>query len=308
VNTSLDTVRVAAAGAGTYYYPQFVARALGFFADEGLNVEVDVLGGGPGVPRSVASGKADIGLGGIWSTLMYREHVYRDPPEAPFAFAQMCIRSPGIVLAREPQPGFEWAALEGKVLVSPVGSPGPLLLLHDILRNSRVKPDRVRFIQDFQADEASTLFRGGMGDLFVAMPPLAEQLQDAGVGCEVANLASLGEYPWSVFFARKEFLDRTDRAAGRFATAIRRALQWCLAHEPEEEPAIAQRHFPNLRLELVAASVRACRNRGLWIDSVRVDEPALTRWQELIVEGGYIDAPRPFADAVDSRAADQAHA
>ena len=40
----MDIVRISATGAGVNYFPEFVARELGFFADEGLDVTVEVLG------------------------------------------------------------------------------------------------------------------------------------------------------------------------------------------------------------------------------------------------------------------------
>ena len=42
----MDIVRVSATGAGVNYFPEFIARELGFFADEGLEAKVEVLGNG----------------------------------------------------------------------------------------------------------------------------------------------------------------------------------------------------------------------------------------------------------------------
>ena len=44
----MDIVRISSTGAGVNYFPEFVARELGFFADEGLDVKVEVLRKRPG--------------------------------------------------------------------------------------------------------------------------------------------------------------------------------------------------------------------------------------------------------------------
>jgi len=65
-----DGIRVSATGAGVNYSPEFLARELGYFEDEDLDVVTEAPGHGPYVPRALADGGADIGLGGIWRPLM----------------------------------------------------------------------------------------------------------------------------------------------------------------------------------------------------------------------------------------------
>src|SRR6266536_2165483 len=189
-----DTVRIAATGAGISYFPEFVARELGFYADEGLDVQVQVIGNGPGVPVSVASGAADIGLGGSWLPVMYRGRLASFYP-----FAQVCIRSPAVLLARTPRPGFAWPDLIGEAVVIPSGSPGASLLINHTLRSEGIDPGQVAFIQDFLAEEAGPLFSGGLADYYVGMPPASDLMLARGTAFEVLDLAALGEYPWSIF-------------------------------------------------------------------------------------------------------------
>ena len=67
-----EALRVSATAAGISYYPEHVARVLGFFEDEGLVVTTEAPGHGPWVTRAVLGGQADMALGGIWRPLMYR--------------------------------------------------------------------------------------------------------------------------------------------------------------------------------------------------------------------------------------------
>ena len=178
------------------------------------------------------------------------------------------------------------------------------MLLSGILRRENIDPCAIRFVGDFFTEEATNLFKGGFGDFFVGRQPASTLMARNGIGSVVADFADAGEIPWSIFYAKPEFLNRSDNVAGRFAKAIKRALVWILDHEPEDAPGVFQKYFAQYSPELVAESVRSCRARGMWVRSVRISEPGLMRWQEMIVrEGRLIDAPMSYSEIVDSRAA-----
>jgi NitT/TauT family transport system substrate-binding protein len=206
-------------------------------------------------------------------------------------------------MARQPVPDFTWADLIGKAVLIPSGSPGASLLINHTLRSEGIDPGRVAFIQDFLAEEAGPLFTGGLADFYVGMPPASDLMIARGTAYEVLDLAGLGEYPWSIFYAMKPFLDREDQVAGRFAKAIQRGLTWCLTHDPAEATPVIEKHFGKHDPALVVASARSIKARGLWHPSVRVTEDAMMHWQELIAEGRYIEAPLPYEEAIDTRAA-----
>ena len=58
------TVRLSEVTHSVFYAPQYVALEQGFFADEGLNIELTNGGGADKVMTAVLTGQADIGLAG----------------------------------------------------------------------------------------------------------------------------------------------------------------------------------------------------------------------------------------------------
>ena len=58
------TVRLSEVTHSVFYAPQYVAMSQGFFADEGLDIELSNGGGADKVMTAVVSGGADIGLAG----------------------------------------------------------------------------------------------------------------------------------------------------------------------------------------------------------------------------------------------------
>ena len=63
-NDNLTKVKVAEVTHSVFYAPQYVAHALGYFEDEGLDVELNLVPGADKVTAAVLSGDANIGLCG----------------------------------------------------------------------------------------------------------------------------------------------------------------------------------------------------------------------------------------------------
>lgn len=295
-----DGIRVSATGSGVNYSPEFLARELGYFEDEDLDVVTEAPGHGPYVPRALADGGADIGLGGIWRPLMYRGRLSTFVP-----FTQLCLRCPNHVLAREPGTAFGWSDLVGRKVLVPDGSPTPFIYLVAILKGKGIDASAVRFIRDFHAAETEDLYRGGLGDFVVTASPLSEVLEDQGLGRRVADLGEAGgPVPWSVYYSLPAFLARPDNAAGRFGRAIQRALAWTRAHDAADAPGVFAGQYPNVRPELVVDAWRRYRAGGMWSETIRLDADAFARWQETIIANHLIDAPFAYTDAFDTRVAD----
>jgi NitT/TauT family transport system substrate-binding protein len=299
-----DLVRVAHSGSGIYYAPDYLALEMGFFTEEGLQVEAEVPGGAR-LGGYLSSGRADIALGGIWRPLMYLNRL-----ETLLAFAMLCTRNPQVLVGRTApaDDGFDWTNLHGKSVILPAGAPSPWMFLSGILQKSGADLSKVLFIRDLQEEETTRLFRAGLGDFYLTMPPLSEELVAEGYHVAVTLAEAGGPVPWSVYYATPEFLAHQGRLAHRFAKAIKRAQCWLLAHEPGEMAEPLRGYFSTTDAKLLAGSIALARQRGVWTDSVRIPEGDLMRWQETMVQYGLIDRPFTYRDIVDPGPADAAEA
>ena len=68
-NDKLTKVRVAEVAHSVFYAPQYLADALGYFKDEGLDVDIQLANGADAVMAAVLSGDADIGFCGTEATI-----------------------------------------------------------------------------------------------------------------------------------------------------------------------------------------------------------------------------------------------
>jgi len=68
-DTELEKVKVAEVTHSIFYAPQYLADSLGYFEDEGLDVEITLASGADAVMAAVLSGDVDIGFCGTEATI-----------------------------------------------------------------------------------------------------------------------------------------------------------------------------------------------------------------------------------------------
>ena len=69
LDNNLTKVRVAEVTHSIFYAPQYLADSLGYFEDEGLDVDNTLASGADAVMASVLSGDVDIGFCGTEATI-----------------------------------------------------------------------------------------------------------------------------------------------------------------------------------------------------------------------------------------------
>lgn len=285
-------VRVVAPSSTSAYLPHFAAEALGFFADEGLSIQMKDLGRGAGTISALRSGEADIALGGIWRPVMYREH-----DEHLVSFAQLCGRCPMAVVSRNDHDLLDLATTARRpIVLIPDGSPSLWLLLRWILRELGAEDNSVRVIH-LNAHEASSMFVAGSGDFYLAEPPTLETFEAQGYRT-VLDLARVGgRLPWSVYFSTDEFVRENASVIRSFSRAIERGMDWIRPTRLSDATDVLLRKRPGSSRSVLAASISSCLSRSIW-SGTRIEEESLERWQHMLVDGGLLSREQPYANLV----------
>ena len=94
-----------------FYAPQYVAIEKGYFADQGLDVELVTGFGADKVLTALISGEADIGFMGAEASIYAYQEGATDPA---VNFAQLTQRAGNFLVAREEMPDVQWSDLKGK--------------------------------------------------------------------------------------------------------------------------------------------------------------------------------------------------
>ena len=92
-----------------FYAPQYVAIEKGYFADQGLDVELVTGFGADKVLTALISGEADIGFMGAEASIYAYQEGATDPA---VNFAQLTQRAGNFLVAREEMPDFQWSDLK----------------------------------------------------------------------------------------------------------------------------------------------------------------------------------------------------
>lgn len=94
-----------------FYAPMYVAIEEGYFADQGIDLELVTGFGADKTMTAVISGSADIGfMGSEASIYTYNEGAN----DYVVNFAQLTQRAGNFLVAREEMPDFKWEDLKGK--------------------------------------------------------------------------------------------------------------------------------------------------------------------------------------------------
>ena len=115
-----------------FYAPQYVAIEKGFFAEQGLDVELINGGGADKVMTSVLTGEADIGFAGPEASIYVLNQGKED---APVVFAQMTKRDGSFLVGRTDAP-FSWEDLRGKTIIGGRAGGVPEMTLEYVMRQS----------------------------------------------------------------------------------------------------------------------------------------------------------------------------
>ena len=94
-----------------FYAPQYAAIELGYFEEEGIDLELVTGFGADKVMTALLSGEADIGFMGSEASIYTYAGGAKD---APVNFAQLTQRAGNFLVAREEMPDFTWEDLKGK--------------------------------------------------------------------------------------------------------------------------------------------------------------------------------------------------
>lgn len=298
----MELFRISATARSPNYLPEYLARDLGYFEDEGLDVSTVAPDSWTDALDDLHQGRADAVLGGSWLPAIYygRGRRYR-------IFAQLNHRYPLALVTRTPMPADGWDWLGDRVVLVPSsGGAAAFMFFTGLLREAGFDPSRITFLRDLSHRMYGELFVGGLGDAIVTYMVNARRLVDGGHGHLATSLTAIsGPMPNSVYYTTEEILDRSRSLAGRFARAVQRSIDWVGEHGVRNHRIrdLIAKEWPDDDQEQLLDIVDGFHASGLWAGGVTVDCDALARWQRMLVEGGLLDSPAPFAGLVDERPA-----
>ena len=296
--TETTTVRLNEVTHSVFYAPQYVALELGFFEEEGLQIELANGGGADKVMTSVLTGEVDVGLAGpeacIYVQLEGRE-------DAPRVFAQL-TNCDGSFLVGRTDEDFSWENLRGKTIIGGRKGGVPEMTLEYVMKQNGVVP-HVDAVVDtsVQFNMMAGAFTGGNGDYVALFEPTATEVELAGQGYVLCSIGEeSGEIPYTAYFAAQSYINGHGDVIQKFTNAIARGQRWVQEHSDLEVAQAIAGQFPDTDVQVLERVSARYRSIGAWNETPVMEESALNRLMDVMEEAGELDARVAFSSLVDN--------
>ena len=287
------TVRLSEVTHSVFYAPQYVALEQGFFADEGLKIELSNGGGADKVMTAVLTGQADIGLAGPEACI----YVYNQgKDDHPIVFGQLTKRDGSFLVGREDVP-FSWELLRGRTVIGGRAGGVPEMTLEYVMRQNGIVPGTDADVDTtVQFNMMAGAFTGGNGDFVTLFEPTATEVAQAGKGYILASVGQeSGEIPYTAYFASQTYINDHADIVQSFTNAIARAQKWIAEHDAAETAAIIAPQFPDTGVSVLTQVVQRYKDIDAWNATPVMAQSSLERLETVMETAGVLE----HADWVD---------
>lgn len=303
--SDLTTIRLNEVVRSIFYTPQYVAISKGFFEEEGIKIDLTTGQGADKTMTALLAGECDIGFAGPEACI----YVYNQGKEDyAVIFAQLTKRDGSFLVAREPDPDFDWKKTAGKTIIG--GRPGgvPQMTLEYILKKNGVIPGKdVEMITNLQFTATAGAFKGGVGDYVALFEPTASMLELENAGNIVASIGEdSGLIAYTAYFAKKSFIEKNPDIIQRFTNAIYKGQLWVQKNTAEEIAKAIKPFFPDADDEILVRVINRYKEIDAWNDTPITIPESFDLLQEVMETAGELDKKVDHSIICDDRFAKEA--
>ena len=292
-NNNLTKVTVAEVAHSVFYAPQYVAHGLGYFEEEGLDVEIVLASGADNVMAAVLSGDADIGFSGTEATI----YVYNgSEKDYVMTFAGLTQKDGSFLVSRKKYDNFTLNDLKGKSVIGGRVAGMPEMTFEWALRQNGIDP-----VKDLKIDTSIAFaamegaFIGGTGDFVTLFEPNATSVEKNGYGYVVAYIGELGgSVPYTAYNARKSYIENNPKVIEKFTRAINRGLKYVYSHDNKDIAKIMLDYFPDTTLEDMIKIVGRYKDGEAWKKNITISHEEWNHIEEIIDSAGALDEYVPY--------------
>ena len=297
-----DVLRINEVTHSVFYAPMYLADALGYYAEEGFEAEFTNGGGADNTMAAVLSGSADIGFCGPEAALYV---AIGGSSDCPKVFGQLTKRDGSFLVARQPEPDFEWSDLEGKEILAGRKGGVPAMTFEYVIEELGVDAS-LNYDVDFNYMTAA--FESGIADYCTMFEPTASDYEAEGKGHIVASVgAQSGEIPYTCFSAKESFIENNPEKIEGLLRAVTRAVKFTMENDAETVAEYLVPYFDGTSKESLAGSVQAYKDIDAWVTNMAMEEHAFTRLQDVIENSGELARRVAFDELILTETADRVY-
>ena len=286
------TIKVAEVAHSVFYAPQYVADALGYFKEEGLDVEFVLTPGADKVTASILSGDVDIGFCGSEATI----YVYNGgEKDYLINFAGLTKRDGSFLVSRKKIDNFDLKMLENSYLIGGRKGGMPEMTLEWALKQNGVNLNKVKIDTSIAFNAMEGAFIGGTGDYVTLFEPNASQVENKKLGYIVESIGKLGGIvPYTSYNARKSYIEKNPDIIKKFRKAIQKGLDYVHNNTDEDIAKNILSYFPDTSLKDMVQIIHNYKEIDAWYDTTEIKEADFNHIQEIMIEAKELDSYAPY--------------
>ena len=301
--SEMRTVRLHEVTHSVFYAAQYIAMEKGYFADEGLNVELTNAGGADKAMTALLAGQADIALMGPESSV----YVYNEGREDyAQVVGQLTACDGAFIVGREPEEGFTLENLRGKSILGGRAGGMPLMTLEYALRKAGLEPGvDVNVRSDVQFNLMAGAFAGGEGDYTTLFEPTATEFEMEGKGYVLAAVGEMaGEVPYTCYQVKTSTLEKDRAMVEKFLRAVHRAQKFIAESDAKTVAEALQPAFTESSVETLTKVVERYRSFGAFSETPVMTKEAYERLLDIMEQAGELDARAPYDKVINNEIAE----
>ena len=299
--TDDNTIRLNEVTHSVFYAPLYLAIENGYFAEEGIKIELTNGGGADASMTALLSGTADIGLMGP-ETVIY---VYnQNKADYPKVFGQLTQKDGSFLVSRVAEPNFDWNNLKGKEILAGRKGGVPAMTFEYIMNGLGMKNNQDFSMNfDVQFNLMTSAFLGGTADYCTVFEPTASEYQASGKWHVVASVGEKGgEIPYTSFIALDSYIKTK---LEKFMKALKKAFEFMQTHTEYEVAEAIVKQFPSTTIKSIETSIKSYKTIDAWKTNMQATEQSFTRLQDIMQNANELSKRVEFNKIVDNSIARQ---
>ena len=295
-------IRINEVTHSVFYAPLYLAEALGYFKDEGIEIELTNGGGADATMTAVVSGNADVGFCGPEAALYVNLGGSKDSPKV---FGQLTKRDGSFLVGRTAEPDFEWSNLAGKEILAGRRGGVTAMTFEYVIKTQKVD---CTLNYDVEFSTMTAAFEGGVGDYCTMFEPVASEYQKKGKGFIVASVGQeSGEIPYTCFAAKESYIKNNPEKIDGLLRAVTRAVKYVNETDSDTVAELLVPYFTGTGKESLKDSVDSYKSIDAWVTNMAMKEIAFNKLQDVIELAGELPQRVDFSDLVITETANKVY-
>ena len=279
-----------------FYAPFYATQALGFYASEGIAVDL-IDSAAPGAATAgLLDGSIDLAWGGPMRIMKARD---LDPASPLVCFCEVVARDPFFLIGKANRSSFRLADLARLRVATVSEVPTPWLCLQHDLREQGVDPDRIDRVADGTMADHLDALRKGEIDVAQLFEPYVSLALQSGAGDILHAASARGLTSYTTFLTTRGSIAKNHETFAAMVRATRRTLAWLADHSADQLTEAVASFYPVIPREVLASSLRRYRDAGLWARTPDVSRQGFGRLAKSLKSGGFISRMHSYDDCVE---------